>query len=156
MRKRHMIISNIIKKVDLLLLQHQRRRNRMHRRVPPTLIEEPPRQVQMREVVDISRTPQPLQRANLKVRPEVAVVVGRTVVLGEPPHAVLVRDVLREEGGEVFHAVPERGDGLAVLVEGEHEGVFFAVLRHVGKGVVADVAEEFDGGLDAPVVLVFL
>jgi len=156
MRERDVVVSDIVEEVDLLFLQHQPGRDGVHRRIAPSLVEEPAVPIQMVEVIHVGGTAQPVQIADLEIGPEVAVVVALAAVVGEEREAVVRDDVLRVGFHEALDRVPERGDRLDVLVEGEDEGVFLLVIGHKLERVIFDVAEELDGGFHAPVPLVFL
>lgn len=52
-RKRGVVIGNVIEEVDILPLQHQTRRYRVDRSISPSLIEETAGLVEKREVVEI-------------------------------------------------------------------------------------------------------
>lgn len=83
-----------------------------------------------------------------------ALVVGLTTVVTEEGHGVVVGNVLGVVGHELLGALPEGRDGVNVLVKTENEAVFLALLGNDTEGVVVDITEELDGGLNAPVVLV--
>ena len=68
-RKGYMIVCNVIEKVDLLLLEKQSRGDRMYRCITPSLIEESAVPVESLEVVQISLGPQPIEIADLEIRP---------------------------------------------------------------------------------------
>lgn len=53
MRKRYMVVCNVIKEVDFLLLQHKSSSNRMHWSVTPSLIEETPVLIETLEIVGV-------------------------------------------------------------------------------------------------------
>jgi len=76
-RERHVVVGNVVEKVDLVLLQHEASGDGVNRRVAPALVEEAAILVQRVEVVGVGLGPQPVQAANLKVGPLRAVSKGR-------------------------------------------------------------------------------
>lgn len=85
---------------------------------------------------------------------KVALVVSVTAVVTEESHRVVLGNVLGVVGHKLLGAVPESRNGINVLVERENEAVLLVVLVHDTEGVVVDIAEELDRGLNTPVVLV--
>lgn len=83
-----------------------------------------------------------------------ALVVRLATVIAQETHGVVLSNVL----GVILHklgdTVPQGGDGLNVLVQAEHETVLLSILVHEAEGIVVDVAEQLDRGLDTPVVFV--
>lgn len=51
--KWNVVVSNVVEEVDLFLLQHETRGNRVNRRIAPSLVEEPAILVQSLEEVDV-------------------------------------------------------------------------------------------------------
>lgn len=150
----NMIVRNIVEEMNLLLLEHQSRGDGMDRCIAPALVEETACMVQRGEIVDVSIGSKPVQVANLKVGPEMAMVVGLSVIVAEPLHRVALDNVLRVSRCEILDGVPESGDCLDVLVQAEGEAVLLLVLGHELESVIFDVAEELDTGLNAPVPLI--
>jgi hypothetical protein len=54
MRKWHMIISNVVEKVNFTFIEHQRCCNAVNRSIAPSLVEETTVLIKMLEVIDIS------------------------------------------------------------------------------------------------------
>jgi hypothetical protein len=63
----NVVVCNVIEEMDLLLLQHQRRGQRMDRRIAPALVEETTGVVEGLEVVDVLLGAEPVQVADLEV-----------------------------------------------------------------------------------------
>ena len=132
----------------------------MHRRIPPPLIKEPPRAIEVVKVIFVRLTAPKGQIANLKVRPE---MTGRIPVRGlgalallvvrQPAHRVVGVQVLRVRGQELARLGPERRDALGRVVQVDGEAVGLVVVLHEAEDVVVDVAEEVHLRLHAPVVL---
>lgn len=152
--KGHVIVGDIIEEVDFVLVKGETGADGMDGRVAPALVEESAVLVQLVEEVGVGRAAQPIEVADFKVGPEVAVVVGFAVVVGEEGHAVVRGDVFWVVLHEGLDAVPERRDRLDVFVEGEDEGVFLVVVGHELERVVVDVAVELDRGFNTPVPFV--
>ena len=74
MREWHVVVGNIVEEVNLILLKHQRGSNGMYRGVTPALVKEAASMVERREVIDVRFGSEPVQVANLKVRPLVILV----------------------------------------------------------------------------------
>ena len=146
--------------MDLGRILKQAQRNRMHRRIPPPLIEEPARAIQMVKIILIRPAPPKRQLGNLKITPKMAGAVamglfimrGPCLAVDEPLHGVLGVQVLRVGGEELDGLGPERGDRLGRVVQVDVEAVRLVVVLHVAEDVVVDVAEELHLGLHAPVV----
>ena len=153
-RKRNMIIRNVIKKMNLLLLQHQSSSNRVHRSITPSLVEESSVLIQGVEVVGVCLASEPVEIADLEVRPHVAVVVCLAAVVGEEVHGVSRCDVLRVVLHELLDAVPEGWDSLNVLVKRQHERVLLAVVSHELESIIVDIAEQFHARLHTPIPLI--
>lgn len=154
MRKWNMIIRNIIKEVNLLLLQHQSSSNTMHRSITPSLVEESSVLIQGVEVVRVCLASEPVEVADLEVRPHVAVVVGLTAVVGNEVHGVVRGDVLRVVLHEILDTVPERWNSLNVLVQRKHERVLLAVVPHELESIIVDIAEQLHARLHTPIPLI--
>lgn len=148
------VVGNIVEEMDLLLLEHESSGNGVNRSITPALIEETACMVQGRKVVDVGIGAEPVEIAYLEIGPEMAVVVRLSFVIADPFEGVALDDVLRVGCGEVLDGVPEGGNGLDVFVQAKGEAVLFVVLGHELEGVVFDVAEQLDAGLNAPVPLV--
>lgn len=81
-------------------------------------------------------------------------VVRFTAVVAQKAHRVALGNVLGASRHELLDTVPERRDGLKILVQAEYKAVLFVVFLHVSERVKGDVAEQLDAGLDAPVELI--
>jgi hypothetical protein len=68
-RKRGVVIGNVIEEVDLVLLQQQTRCYRVNRSVSPPLVEETASLVDKREIIEISLRAKPVKAPNFKVGP---------------------------------------------------------------------------------------
>lgn len=134
----------------------------MHGRIPPPLIEEPPRPIQMVEIILVRATPEKLHVGDLEVAPEMTgrvtvclfVVLGPALLVFEPgPRAVGCGfQVLRVGLGEAHGFGPEGRHRFGVVVQVDGEAVGFVAVLHVAEDVVVDVAEEMHLGFDAPVI----
>jgi hypothetical protein len=154
MCERNVVVGDVVEEVDLVLGQHQSSSNGVYWRITPALVEEATSLVQRREEVDVGVGAKPIQITNLKVGPEMAVVVCLTAIVTEKLHRVVLDNVLREVLGKVLGSVPKRRDGLDVLVQAEGEAVLLLVVGHVLERVVFDVAKQLYARLHAPVPLV--
>ena len=65
----HMVVSDIIEEVDLVLLQHKTSSNGVNRSIAPTLVEETAILVKRLEIVGVSLGAEPFKAADLKVGP---------------------------------------------------------------------------------------
>lgn len=83
-----------------------------------------------------------------------APVVSSAAVITQEAHRVVLGEMLRVVLDELLGALPQRWDGLLVLEKTKDEAVLLALLGHETERIVVNVAEELDGGLNAPVVLV--
>jgi hypothetical protein len=63
----NVVVCDVVEEMDLLLLQHQRRGQRVDRRIAPALVEETAGVVERLEVVDVLLGAEPVQIANLEV-----------------------------------------------------------------------------------------
>ena len=134
--------------------------DRMHRRVPPPFVKEPPRQIQRVEIVFVRLAAPKLHIRDFEIAPEMAgrvaiclLVVDRPLLaVLQPTQGAVVVDVLRVLGHELERLGPEGGDGFGGVEQVDGEAVGFVVVGHVAEDVVVEVAEEVDFGLHAPVV----
>ena len=134
----------------------------MHRRIPPTLVEEPAGAVEVLEVSFVGGRAPKGHIGDFEVGPEVAggvavgfeVVVRSPISIGEPLIGIIRRQKLFISGDEFHRLGPQGFDGLGGVVEGDGEAVGFVVVAHVAEDVIVDVAEEVHVRLHAPVVLV--
>lgn len=131
----------------------------MHRRIPPPLVEEPPRAIQMLEILLIRLAPPEVHVRDLEVAPEMArrvsvripEMVWPAILVRQPALRVVPREILRVLGDELERLGPQRRDALGRVVQVDGEAVGLVVVLHVAEDVVVDVAEEVHLGLDAPV-----
>lgn len=146
--------------MDPTRILEQTQRDRMHRRIPPPLVEEPARPVQRVEIVLVRLTAPELHVRDLEIAPEMTggvaiglfVMVRPLLAVTQPTQGAVVVDVLWVLGHELERLGPEGGDGFGRVVQVDGEAVGFVVVGHVAEDVVVDVAEEVDFGLHAPVV----
>lgn len=148
--------------MDFTRILKQPQRDRMHGRIPPPLVEEPPGPVKMVEIVFIRLTPPKLHIRDFEIAPEMTgrvavcflIMVGPALLVFQPSASVhrVVLEVFGMCFGEAQGFGPEGGDGFGVVVEVDGEAVGFVVVLHVAENIVIDVAEEVDFGLHSPVV----
>ena len=81
-------------------------------------------------------------------------VVSIAISIGDKLHAVTFGDIFGVFLHEALDGVPKRRDSLDVFIQTQNEAVLFAVVCHEFEGVIVDVAEEFDAGLNTPVPLI--
>lgn len=85
---------------------------------------------------------------------KVTLVVSLAAIITQKTHRVAVRDMLRVLLHELLHRTPQARDGVVVLVQTQHKAVLLVVFFHVAEWVKADITEELNAGLHAPVVLI--
>ncbi|KAH3681426.1 hypothetical protein WICPIJ_007583 [Wickerhamomyces pijperi] len=122
--------------------------------ITPSFVEEPTVAVQVVKVLGVGLASPEVQVTDLEVGPEVAQVVRGTAVVGDEVHqTVLVQEprVLLEE---LLGGLPQRWNGLDVLVEGNGEPVLLAVVLHELENIVVNVTVDSDVWLHSPVVVV--
>ena len=68
-REGDVVVRNVVEEVDLLLVQHDARRDGVHGRVAPALVEEAAVAVQALKVVDVSLGAEPVEIADLEIGP---------------------------------------------------------------------------------------
>lgn len=154
MREWDVVVGNIVEKVEFFLLQHQACSNRVHRRIAPAFIEEATSVVERCEEVDVGVRSKPIEVSDFEVGPEMAVVVGRAIVVTQKGHRVALDNVLGVVLGEILCRIPEGRDGLDVFVQAEGKAVLLLVIGHELESIVVDIAVQLDAGLDAPVPFV--
>lgn len=133
----------------------------MHGSIAPSLVEEASCAVQVVKVFLVGLTAPEVQVCDFKIAPEMAgavavclvVVLGPSVLVGEPVHGVVLVEVVVMAGEELDGFWPEGCNRLGRVVEVDGEAVGLVVVLHEAEDVVVDVAEEVDVWLDAPVVL---
>jgi hypothetical protein len=168
--ERNVVVGDVLKEVNLLLLKEKTSSNRVDRSITPSLVEETAVLVKRLEEIEVRLASEPGQATNFKVGPlnsiscetagnqsltyEMALVVVLTTVITEETHGVIGRDMLGVVLHELLGASPEGRNGVDVLVKRENKTVLLVVLVHDTERIVVDIAEELDRGLNTPVVLV--
>lgn len=152
--KGNMPVGDVVEEVNLALVQHETSRNGMDRSITPSLVEETAITVKRVEEVSVGFAAKPVQVANLKVGPEMAVVVILAAVVAQEAHGVVCSNVLGVVLHELLGAVPESLDGLGVLIQAKNKAVLLATLVHDAERIVVDIAIQLNGGLNTPVVFV--
>jgi len=150
----NMVISDVVKEVDLVFGQQETGGDRVDGSVTPSFVEETAVLVKGFEVVDVRLGSEPVEVTNFEVRPEMAVVIGVASIITQEAHGVALGNVLRVVLDELLGAVPKSRDGLDVLVQAQDEAVLLVILLHEAEGIVVNIAEELDRGLDTPVVVI--
>lgn len=110
--------------VDSARILKQPQRNRVHRRVAPPLVKEPPRPVQMLEIVLIRLTPPELHIRNLEVTPEMTrrvplrldIMLRPPLAIRQPLPRIILHLILRMRGQEVQRLRPQRRQALRRIV----------------------------------------
>ena len=69
MRERHMVVGDVIEKVDFFFFKHEGGGNGVHRRITPALVKEATCTVEVVEVVDIGVRSEPVQISNFEIGP---------------------------------------------------------------------------------------
>ena len=146
--------------MDLAFILEQPQRNTMHGSISPSLIKEPPRAIQMLEVIFISFRPPKFHVCDFEITPEMTRAVPiRFHIVFRPPLTVdypLLRVVLMHVfgmcGEEFFRLRPQGGNAVRRIVEVDGEAVGLIVVLHPAENVIVDFAEEVYFGLDSPVV----
>lgn len=83
-----------------------------------------------------------------------ALVVVLPTIIAQETHGIVLRDMLGVVLHELLHAIPERRDGVNILVQTQDKAVFLIVVLHVTERIKADIAEQFDAGFHTPVEFV--
>ena len=146
--------------MDLAFILEQAQRNTMHRSIPPSLIKEPARAIQMLKIILISFRAPKFHVCDFEIAPEMTRAVPiRFHIVFRPPLTIdypLLRVVLvhvfRMCGEEFFRLGPQGGNAVRRIVEVDGEAVGLVVVLHPAENVIVDFAEEVDFGLDTPVV----
>ena len=134
----------------------------MNGSIAPALVEETSSTIQVLEVVVILLATEEVQVSNLEVGPEMAgrISVGNLVVLRtdhiirNPIHHVVLAQITRIRGKELLGLGPEGLDGLRRIIQVDSKAVGLVVILHIAEYVIIDTAEEFDLGLNAPIVAI--
>ena len=146
--------------MDLPLILKQPQRNTMHRRIPPSLIEETTRSIQVLEIVFVGFGTPKFHVRNLEIAPKMTRTVPvRFYIMFRPPLAVhdpLSRIILVQVFWMCCHKLfclwPQGRYGLRRIVKVDRKPVGLVVVTHPAKNVVVDVAEEVYLWLYAPIV----
>ena len=64
-----MVVSNVVEKVDFILLEHKRCGDRMYGGITPAFVEETTVLVKSVEVIDVCLRTEPIKVTNLEIRP---------------------------------------------------------------------------------------
>lgn len=100
------VVAHVVEEVDLVLLQEQGCCDGVDGRVTPSLVEEAAGVVQVVEVRSVGLGSPEVQAGDLEVGPEMASVVGLSVVVGDPFQQVVGHDVLLVLLDELLGGVP--------------------------------------------------
>lgn len=73
----HMIVSDIVEEVDLVLLEHETGGDRMNRSVTPSFVEEAPVLIEGFEEIKVGLGAEPVKVADLEVGPLTLVLAGK-------------------------------------------------------------------------------
>ena len=146
--------------MDLALVLKQPQRDTMHRRIPPSFIEETTRSIQMLEIVFIGFGTPEIHVSNLEIAPKMTGAVSlRFYIVFRPPLAIhdplfriVLMQVLRMGRHEFFCLWPQGRYGLRRIVKIDGEPVGLIVVIHPAENIVIYVAEEVYLGLYAPIV----
>ena len=139
----------------------QTQRNTMHRRITPSLVEEPTRTIQMIEIILVRLTPPERHIRNLEITPEMTrtvsirliIMLWSPLAIRQPLHRIIFMKYFRMPRHKLHGLGPKGSNRLRRIVKVDREAVGLVVVRHVAEDVVIDIAEEMDFGLDAPVEL---
>lgn len=55
---------------------------------------------------------------------------------------------------ELLHAIPESRNSIEIFIQTQNEAILLVVFLHESERVEADVTEQFNAGLHAPIILV--
>jgi len=136
-----MPITDIVEKVDLILVCKKSCADAVNWGVSPALIVEPALGVKMLEELHVRLATPESQVTNLKVTPEVALIIRLTAVIGKETHAIIFRKVLWVHLDEFFGGSPERWYRLNILVKGNGESINLLIILHEQEWVIVYVAE---------------
>jgi len=102
----------------------QPQRNGVHRRIPPPFVKEPPRPVQMLEIVLIRLTPPEIHIRNLEIAPEMTrrvplrldIMVRPPLAIRQPLPRIILHLILRMRSQELQRLRPQRRQALRRIV----------------------------------------
>lgn len=92
-----------------------------------------------------------LDASNSKSTHKMAMVISLSTIITQKLHRVIFDNVLGMLLHESLRTIPQRWNGFHILIQAQHEAVLFLVVGHILEGIEANVAEEFDAWLHAPV-----
>ena len=146
--------------MDLIFILEQPQRNTMHRSISPPFVKEPPRAIQMLEIILISFRAPKFHVCDFEITPEMTravpvcfhVVFRAPLTIDDPFFRVVLMHVFGMCGDEFLRLGPQGGNALRRVVEVDGEAVGLVVVLHPAENVVVDFTEEVDFGLDSPVV----
>lgn len=146
--------------MDLALILEQPQRNTVHRRIPPPLIEETTRSIQVLEIVFVGFGTPKLHVCNLEVAPKMTgavpvrfyIVFWPSLAIHDPLSRVVLVQILGMCGHELFRLWPQGWYGGWRIVKVDGEAIGLVVVAHPTENIVVDVAEEVNLGLHAPIV----
>lgn len=125
MQDRTVIVANIVKEMHLGPLQKQSSSNTVHWGVSPSLVKEATCLVKMVKVRQVLFRSKPVQWPNLKIAPEMAHVVGFTMIVRKPVdeavRAVERHNVVGMFLDEIFGSIPECGYSEGVFTNRDGE-----------------------------------
>jgi len=150
------LVSDILKEMNLVFVLENSSGNTMYYRVSPTLVVEPATCFEVVKELCIRFASPEVHISDFKITPEVAQVVRSPAIVREETHRVVLGNVLRILFDKFLHRRPERRYCLHVFQHREGETIRFVVFFHIHERVVLDVTKVVDIGLDAPVVSVLL
>lgn len=146
--------------MDLAFILEQPQRNTMHWSIPPSLVKEPSRAIQMLEIILISFRSPKFHICDFEITPEMTravpicfhIVFRPPLTIDHPLLRVILMHIFRMCGDEPFRLRPQGGNALRRIVEVDGEAVGLIVVLHPAENVIVDFTEEVDFGLDPPVV----
>lgn len=147
--------------MDLVLILEKSQPYRVHRRITPTLVEEPPSAVKVLEIFLVWFASPEAQVTNLEVGPEMArrvaigldVVVPANRVVLQPFYGTIRMNVLWMICDKLLRRWPKSRNTLRAVVKVHGEAIGLVVILHVAEDIIVDIAEEVYIWLHAPIVL---
>lgn len=147
--------------MDLVLVFEETKRDGMHRRVTPSLVEKATCPIQVVEIVLVFLAPPEANICDFEVTPKMArrVAIGLLVMdrpplcVRQPVHGIVRMQVLGMLGNEFGGFRPKRWNRLGRVIERNGEAVRLVVVLHITEDVIVHIAEEVHIRLDPPVVL---
>ena len=146
--------------MDLALVFKQPQRNTVHRRIPPSLVEETTRSIQVLEVVFVGFGTPKLHVRNLEIAPKMTCAVPvRFYIVFRPPLAIhdplscaLLVQVFWMCRHELFCLWPQGRYGLRCIVKVDRKAIRLVMVAHPTEDVVVNIAEEAYLWFHAPIV----